>query len=1299
VANFVIDPEAISNSELRKNIEEFIASSPDAAKWEGFFASLAGQLLIDKDAAVAAFLSYRSIVARRENYLQHAQNRSSGIGISQSLGYSVFRGQNQHLTLNVTPEQTTSLSRFDIIGSIKDQDLVLLEDVALVTGQTTTVSVAVGLLQEDSITIDTTDAKVFTFSGTGVTEDVQLLLNDVEQEYSDRIVDLDDDKWVALSNVFGSVDVQYLNRDTAAVNYINGDILKIKFVQEKLLTYANSDVNFFYGSLNGFSVDSQYTQPEQIDTTRVNAPLFHETQALVRARKDFLKLFKTLDPTFVSTNQQDVTSAIVELVYLREDHSALTTSEKEDLLLEINDKLAMGVPPPLMADPVRVPLALSIAVSLSGTGSLTTDIEDILAAREDILGFELDLEDLEADIEALTYVKIARISLGSDTWADSTHYEIGQRVDSALPTGFHYSAARIIYKSGLLEPTWPTVLEATVEDGDLVWNTELVDLSQTPISAWSSQTDYIVGDIILPVVPNGYQYKVASHINRSFGEDEIQTIDFDVIPDAGNWYLVYTDAECGAKRTTELAYNAAALDVQNALNDLECLSEVIVTGNYSIGFTVHFQGADGNKPHNQLEVTAVGYDEQQLISYDQVPNSGSFGLDFDGQVTIPIPFSALTTDFKAALEGLPNVDEVEVSGDFTNGHLITFKGVNAKTPVVQLVQALLASSGTDEVQEVTFSTTPDGGFFIIHAGSEYTSHIPFGASTTTVQGELNALTQFSGITVASIPSGYEITFSDDDGKKPQVLLDVNHPGQNERQLIQFSSLPDFGTYRLDYLGEKTDFLNYDATPAEVAGELNDLSSLSGVSGSGDYANGILLEFDGSDGLKEHDIILVESGVNETQRLDFTSGATGGTFSLNFDGQITDELPFDTTATSLTEAMEALSNVDQVSVGGDMIDGFDIEYQGVNSNTDLTEITINSNSLTEDTVAEEVEIQTVADVAESLDGKTFLLYDDDGSVAFWIDVNNSGTPEPVAAVGAGRSVRISTILPNDSANDVAIKVRAAIHNDLKFTATSVGDTIDIIYLDSGDKPDAVDVDSGFTVTVLTQGTTIPVTPSASTTIIGVEADNNLTRTGNTVEMTVSVAQEGISPANSLTDGGSPITAGVAVTVPGEEPVSNLERSSVPIDVVITTPVEGEYPANNLSSGGGPVVVTVDTLIDSSAAEPTWPTTIGERIFDGDIIWTMVAKNGTPDNWEPAKQYLVGEFASPTTVVEDGNSQELMIQCVGYIGKSGTSEPSFEQELGGLTEDGNLEWETVSTTSNPEALGFDEYYDISEEVTSS
>jgi hypothetical protein len=128
-------------------------------------------------------------------------------------------------------------------------------------------------------------------------------------------------------------------------------------------------------------------------------------------------------------------------------------------------------------------------------------------------------------------------------------------------------------------------------------------------------------------------------------------------------------------------------------------------------------------------------------------------------------------------------------------------------------------------------------------------------------------------------------------------------------------------------------------------------------------------------------------------------------------------------------------------------------------TSDTGFTVFSRSTTEQRVL------CVADVADSLDGKFFTLYDSAGSVAFWIDTDNSGTLEPDH--GCDRSVEITTIVTDDNLATVISKVKAVVEADSAFT-TSNWSTTGFIATCTMIGPSIGTMPTGFTLSVAQSG---------------------------------------------------------------------------------------------------------------------------------------------------------------------------------------------------------------------------------------
>ena len=117
---------------------------------------------------------------------------------------------------------------------------------------------------------------------------------------------------------------------------------------------------------------------------------------------------------------------------------------------------------------------------------------------------------------------------------------------------------------------------------------------------------------------------------------------------------------------------------------------------------------------------------------------------------------------------------------------------------------------------------------------------------------------------------------------------------------------------------------------------------------------------------------------------------------------------------------------------------------------------------------------------SLTGKYFTLQDQNGSVAFWFDVNNVGTLEPLH--GADRSVRIASVISGDNANAVAAKVNGAINADTQFTSTVLANVATITDIVFGNRSTPSAGTSGFALATVTNGSSgVPEIITAATSI--------------------------------------------------------------------------------------------------------------------------------------------------------------------------------------------------------------------------
>lgn len=213
---------------------------------------------------------------------------------------------------------------------------------------------------------------------------------------------------------------------------------------------------------------------------------------------------------------------------------------------------------------------------------------------------------------------------------------------------------------------------------------------------------------------------------------------------------------------------------------------------------------------------------------------------------------------------------------------------------------------------------------------------------------------------------------------------------------------------------------------------------------------------------------IAAGVNSIQRLTFDELPEGGSFTINFDGEVTGALSDTATAGDILTALEALANIEvgDVSVTGDVQSGqVDVEFLANLSGSPQPALLIAVNALT---IGEISQITTVADVAGSLDRTTFIIYDQNGSVGVWIDVDDSGSTIPPAALAADRALEVTGVITNDSDSAVAAAIAATLGADPEFSSGAVGAVLTVTDAAQGARVDVAEVDTGFAFLVTQQG---------------------------------------------------------------------------------------------------------------------------------------------------------------------------------------------------------------------------------------
>ncbi|MCC2638882.1 MAG: hypothetical protein K0Q68_2601, partial [Moraxellaceae bacterium] len=333
------------------------------------------------------------------------------------------------------------------------------------------------------------------------------------------------------------------------------------------------------------------------------------------------------------------------------------------------------------------------------------------------------------------------------------------------------------------------------------------------------------------------------------GARDNETQRFGYSAEAGTFMLTYN-----GQTTAALAWNATAADVETALEALTSVNAggvtVSGTGTYNNPFVFEFtdvadksaagafhqlaaMSSDLARSDQKLAVSTVTEGTAPLKEIQQVDvdaTGGDFTLTFGTETTGNIDWNADAAAVKAALEALPNVTTVNVTGsgaaadpwlvefvDHTEGsnapELVVFDwGLegNTRTGTVTTVQDGTATASANEVQRIESALTT-GKFYLEYDG-ERTAAIAWNASDADVKAALEALNPVATATVKVVNEGAD-------------------PGTNEKQSITRSA--EGGTFTITFAGQTTGPIDWDATADDISDELESLSNVSSVTVTGD----------------------------------------------------------------------------------------------------------------------------------------------------------------------------------------------------------------------------------------------------------------------------------------------------------------------------------------------------------------------------------------------------------------------------------------------------------------------------------
>lgn len=487
-----IKSNSLTYTEIQNDLNRFIEALSEDEKlgFKTLFEGSSSQILIEMIAAKMSDEIYHIITSRSENLMYYLNRLDSAIAKAQNVSYPVFRGSNVKLRLTITPNTSVLLHPLDIVGTAEDFGLIVDKDIALKEGDTITFDAYLGNLNEQSLTVTSSDFAVFRFTNQNISEQIALYLNDEIMPTTSNILEMTDDKYFCITNAYTGVDVTYLNdRPDFIHKYANGDKLTLKYIEFANIAMDSVDVTCHYGDIEDIKQVNKTLDFETIESIRNKANLYAETQNRIVARDDFQKVFEVSNPEIANAVGHDFSNAQVEVTYVKYDGTLLTGLEYEAAYNNLYNRRAYGIPMCLLEHPdAMFNLELDVILQLvsGSTAVVAPYVRQVLENYELRLGETIDFTSIEYDLESFDFVKTARVYPKTTTFEPNALVPTGTTIAPTYENGKIYVVRNPLFLTGADQPSWDKTIGGLTEDNDIIWQCEERAYTQQPI--WSAKT-------------------------------------------------------------------------------------------------------------------------------------------------------------------------------------------------------------------------------------------------------------------------------------------------------------------------------------------------------------------------------------------------------------------------------------------------------------------------------------------------------------------------------------------------------------------------------------------------------------------------------------------------------------------------------------------------------------------------------------------------------------------------------------------------------------------------------------------
>lgn len=700
-----IDLQALSITSAFNSILSFFKSQENNSRWKDLSTGAEGIFLIRMLANILSNISYRMITARRENFLSTANLLSSCLGVSVNLGYSANRGSNQKRLITLIPNKDYVIKKLDAIGAFNEDVLIYaLDDLTLKAGVSTNINVVIGRKNVINFRANTNRVQPFTRFETGISQDFVLRLYGSEPgttteegtvvPTTENMKELLDDMYLVRTNPYSSVDILYLNNvSTNKYRYGSESWFSLEYIILEDLQLGNlSNSMFSCGDYVSTLYTQNYVPFETPNSLKINAPIDHEVQNLIRSKDDYAKRVKQVIPNVIQASYTPVTPTYTLISYLKDDYTLLQPEEISTLNKVLLKENFFGTPLPDLTSPIKETIDLNITIAtadkLKESREIREDIDNIIkSSYSTLMNQTFNTYSLERLIEGLSYVKWARVKHKDDAWQPRTTLPLGTVTKE---NDLYYKASRILGLSNATEPLWNIPQEDSVSidtglityDGSLTWKT-YKRLNVSDITAWSAGAKHKIGDYVYASndLYADYMFKCID-IKKMSGNSIIDTTTIDVgdfITDGGIiWvcinnlpdlperqrqtsYTLGDSVNIGGKTFQVISYAGRTSDAKPMFEVKSLPITQVDTDNNKFMF-------EGNKSSyfNKGDIIKAPIDEEnkgeysktvvytfkvKSVTFSQIGNTVYTNIETEQDIPINVQFEYIYPDLKGTQDG------------------------------------------------------------------------------------------------------------------------------------------------------------------------------------------------------------------------------------------------------------------------------------------------------------------------------------------------------------------------------------------------------------------------------------------------------------------------------------------------------------------------------------------------------------------------------------------------------------------------------------------------------------------------